>query len=113
VRSSLRWVAVITVAVVAFAAAFSFPGNAVPEPPPPVRLDGSLVVDLPATDGLVVVPFPSVELSDQGGVTTTTTQPKDQAPVEDDGVDSVDSPDDAEDSDLGSVEASADSADDD
>jgi hypothetical protein len=60
----------------------------------------------------VVVPFPSVELSDQGGVTTTTTPPGDQAPAGDD-VDDLNSPDEADDSDAGSVEASADSADDD
>jgi len=100
-------------AVVALAAAISFPGNAVPEPPPPVRLEGSLVEDSPATDGLVVVPFPSVELSDQGGLTTTTTQPRGQAPPGEDGADLADSPDEAVDNDLDSVEASADSPNDD
>jgi hypothetical protein len=119
----LRLVAVALAAVVAVSAAFSFAPQPVPAAPPPIRVEGDWVETERGQNGLVVVPFPSVELGQPNpGVSSTTDAQVDDL-VSDDSPDLVASPDepaadpadsaDSLDDSADSVEASADSPDDD
>jgi len=90
----LRWIVTALVGLVALAGAASFAPDGVPAAPPPVRLEGDLVVTDPSQSELVVVPSPSVDLDDRAPIsTTTTTASQDDSGAFDDGPDSASSPD--------------------
>lgn len=104
----LRWIVTALVGVVALAGAASFAPDAVPAAPPPLRLEGDVVVTDTSQSELVVVPSPSVDLDDTAPVVTTTTVISPDQSI-DDSSESVDPP--VDDS-AGSADGSADSPDD-
>jgi len=87
----LRWILTALVGLVCLAGAASYAPDVVPAAPPPVRLEGDVVVTDPSQNELVVVPSPSVDLDDTASVATTTTATSPDQSI-DDSSDSVDPP---------------------